>query len=193
MNEVGTKTIETERLILRRFTVSDAEGMFYGWASDEKTVKYVNWSKHKSIDETAAILQAWIQDYDKNSFNWAVELKESKELIGNISVISVSKKHNNCEIGYCYGSRYWNRGYATEALKAVVEYLFSKADMHIIEARHRSTNPASGRVMEKAGMKKEAVLTERRLCKDTNTYCDLICYYIKNASQTIKKPTDEPA
>lgn len=179
MKDIGTKTIETKRLILRRFTVSDVDGMYDGWASDEKVTKYVSWKAHRDKNETQAIIISWIHEYERNSYNWAVELKENQELIGNISAISVKRRHNNCEIGYCYGSKYWNQGYATEALKAVIDYMLDKCEMHVVEAKHHSTNPASGRVMEKAGMTKEAVLKERRYNKETNSYCDLVCYSIK--------------
>lgn len=178
MNDLGTKRIETERLILRRFVISDAPGMFYGWASDKNVTKYVSWSAHKDLAETLNIIENWINRYDTYSYNWVVELKNTHELIGNISAISVSRKHHNCEIGYCYGSKYWNQGYATEALKAVIDYMLCDCEMHIVEAKHHSINPASGRVMEKAGMIKDAVLKERRYHAETDSYCDLVCYYI---------------
>lgn len=178
MNNLGTRRIETERLILRKFDISDAPGMFYGWASDENVTKYLSWSPHKNIEETTNIIENWINRYDANSYNWVVELKNTHELIGNISAISVSRKHQNCEIGYCYGSKYWNQGYATEALKAVIDYMLFACEMHVIEAKHHSINPASGRVMEKAGMIKEAILKERRYHAETDSYCDLVCYYI---------------
>lgn len=179
MKDLGTKTIETERLILRRFTPSDAPGMFHGWASDANVTKHLSWNPHQNIEETQTLIDHWIQRYDDYCYNWVVERKDTHELIGNISAISVSRRHHNCEIGYCYGSKYWNRGYATEALKAVINYMLDDCEMHVVEAKHHSTNPASGRVMEKAGMTKDAVLKERRYHAETDSYCDLVCYSIK--------------
>lgn len=176
MRESGTKTIKTDRLILRRFVLSDAEEMYCNWTSDEKTARYVTWNIHKSVDETKALLRHWIAEYENDSYNWAVEIAETGEVIGNISVIRISRKHNNCEIGYCYGSKFWNKGYATEALKATIDYMLDECGMHIVEAKYQSLNPASGKVMEKAGMEREAVLKERRYDLETDTYCDLICY-----------------
>lgn len=179
MKNQGTKQLETQRLTLRRFTTADASGMFYGWASDANVTRYLTWSPHKSPEETRALIQSRIEKYDDNLYyNWVVEEKNTHALIGNISVISVSQKNHNCEIGYCYGSKYWNQGYATEALKAVLDYLLYECEMHIVEAKYHSTNPASGRVMEKAGMVREAVLKERRYHPETNAYCDLIYYFI---------------
>lgn len=176
MREKGTKTIQTDRLLLRRFVLSDAEAMYRNWTSDEKVSRYVNWNQHKSVEETKGVIQHWIDEYENGSYNWAVERSETGEVIGNISVIRISRKHNNCEIGYCYGSKFWNSGYATEALRAILDYMLDECEMHIVEAKYQSLNPASGKVMEKAGMEKEAVLKERRYDAGTGTYCDLICY-----------------
>lgn len=179
MKNLGTKTLETNRLILRKFTPEDAHGMFYGWASDTRTTRYLSWNPHRNIEETQNLISSWIGRYDDNYYNWVVELRSTHELIGNISAISINQRHHNCEIGYCYGSKYWNQGYATEALKAVITYMLYECEMHLVEAKHQSMNPASGKVMEKAGMTKDAVLKERRYHAPTDTYCDLVCYSIK--------------
>lgn len=68
MNDLGTKTIETERLILRKFDISDAPGMFYGWASDKNVTKYVSWNTHVDIAETLAVIENWVKRYDANSY-----------------------------------------------------------------------------------------------------------------------------
>lgn len=68
---------------------------------------------------------------------------------------------------------------ATEALKAVIDYLLDECELHVVEEKHYSTNPASGRVMQKAGMIQEAVMVERHYEEKTNSYSDLICYYIR--------------
>lgn len=178
MNDLGTSRLETERLILRRFELTDAEEVYNNWTCDPKVSEYVSWDPHKSVSETKALIQSWIERYDTNSYNWVVELKDSHQLIGNISAISVSRKHHNCEIGYCYGSKFWGNGYATEALKAVIEYMLYDCGFHLLEAKHHSANPASGCVMEKAGMKKEAILKDRRYDAHTDSYMDLVCYSI---------------
>ena len=79
-------------------------------------------------------------------------------------------------MGYCYGSKYWNKGYGTEALQIVIKYLREVAKAEKITACHLSINPASGKVMEKAGMVYDATLKEYRIDKNTNKRVDLICY-----------------
>lgn len=178
MNDLGTVRLETDRLILRRFVLDDAPGMFHSWATDERTTKFLSWTPHKSIDETREILTRWINGYASGSYTWVVEIKETNEIIGSIGAIHADKKNENCELGYCYASKHWNKGYGTEALKAVLAFLIKDCGFHLVEACHNSENPASGRVMEKAGMKKEAVLKERRKGSATNEWSDLILYTI---------------
>ena len=176
MNSIGTKTLETDRLILRKFNENDYKGMFDNWASDEQVTKYVSFNPHKNYDETKEIIDEWINDYNNGSYNWVVELKDSHEIIGNISVIEMSKKHNNCELGYVFGSKFWGNGYASETLKRVLQFLLLECDFHLVEAKHHASNPASGRVMEKAGMKKDGILRERRVNKIIDGYDDLVIY-----------------
>lgn len=174
----NTKKLETDRLILRKFNNNDYIKMFENWATDENVTKYVSFEPHKNYEETKQIVNEWIKEYDNGSYNWVVELKENHEIIGNISVIELSKKHNNCELGYVFGSKYWGQGYATEALKSVLHYLIYECNFNLVEAKHHAANPASGRVMKKAGMKKDGILRSRRKNKLIDGYDDIVVYSI---------------
>ena len=174
----NTKTLETERLILRKFTILDAEDMYNNWATDTNTNKYLSWSLHNDISETREVITDWINRYKNGFYNWVVEVKDTHEIIGNICEEGVSEKHKTISIGYCYGSKYWNNGYATEALRRVIEYLLTEKEFYLVSANHRSSNPASGRVMQKAGMKYDGTLRERKIDPD-GTRSDVIFYSIK--------------
>lgn len=154
MKYIGTQTLKTERLILRKLTVDDAKQAYNNWCSSYEVSKYVVWEKHKNIDVTRRLYELWEKEYeDLSTYRWIVELKGTNELIGTIDV--ASKKYmpyGVCEIGYCYGENYWGKGYATEALKAVIRFLFEECDAEVIFAAHMSNNPASGKVMSKSGM-----------------------------------------
>ncbi len=178
MKNVETKTLFTDRLILRKFKIEDAPGMYNNWATDPECCKFLSWDVHKNIEETKSVIQSWINEYEKGSYNWIVELKDTHEVIGSISAITISKKHSTAELGYCYGSKFWNQGYATEALRAVTEYLLTECDLYLIEARHISGNPASGKVMLKARMHQDAILKNRRINKYTKERNDSIIYSI---------------
>lgn len=178
LTHVGTKEIETERLILRRFKIEDAKDMFKNWASDPENVKYLSWNAHKNIEETKNILKEWIASYEnKNSYHWAITLKETSEIIGGIDVILLLEHIDCCEIGYVLSKKYWNQRIMTEALESVENYLFQKANFNRIQARHDVDNVASGKVMVKAGMKFEGVLRQSDK-KNTGKWCDTAIYSV---------------
>lgn len=156
----GTQTIETERLILRQFVPEDAQAMYHNWASDPEVTKYLMWQPHQNEEESGRIIDSWIDKYDEgNYYNWAIELKELGEPIGNISVVAQNDKVRQAHIGYCIGKQWWHQGIMTEALRGVIQYLFSEGYLRI-DSRHNVNNPHSGGVMKKAGMQYEGTLRQ---------------------------------
>lgn len=153
MKHIGTKTLETERLILRKVTKDDAKEAYDSWCSRDIVTKYCMFQTHQNVEVTKELYEKWEQDYeDLNTYRWIVQLKETKELIGTIDVSKKYLDFDTCEIGYCYGDKFWGLGYGTESLKAVIKYLFEEGETEVIFAEHLERNPASGKVMEKAGM-----------------------------------------
>ncbi len=171
MNKAGTKTIETPRLLLRRFKLEDAEDIFENWASDPEVTRFLTWPVHSSVDVTRGLLKDWIPRYeDGGYFNWAMEHKETGKVIGNISVVRLNENTEAADMGYCMSRVFWGQGLMPEALKAVMEYLFDVAGLNRIAACHDPNNPKSGRVMDKAGMKLEGIL--RAAGKNNLGICD---------------------
>ncbi len=159
MNKTGTQTMETERLILRRFRIEDAPEMYANWASDPEVTRFLTWPVHADVGVTKALLTDWVAQYeDGGYFNWAMELKETGEVIGNISVVRLKEDIEAAEIGYCMSRSQWGRGLMPEALRAVMDYLFDVVGCNRVAAVHDVNNPKSGRVMDKAGMKLEGIL-----------------------------------
>lgn len=156
----GTKTIKTERLTLRKFVKEDYIDM-YKWASNPAVVKYLSYYPHKNPDVTKSILEKWIINYQKpNEYNWAIEF--DGKCIGNISTVSQDNECFSCHLGWQIDVDFWNKGIMTEAAKAVVNFLFSEVGYDRITSGHDTRNIASGRVMQKIGMKLEG--TFRRYC-----------------------------
>ena len=152
----GTQRMQTERLILRRFTVNDAEAMFNTWASDSRVTKYLTWTTHESAEVTKCVISEWERSYEeKNAYNWGIEI--GGKLIGSIGVVYISEENEYAEIGYCIGYDYWNRAIMTEALSAVIAYLFKEVGFNRIELCHVSENDASGRLAKKCGMTCEGI------------------------------------
>ena len=182
MNKAGTQRIETERLILRRFTLKDAVYMYYNWASDPEVTKYLTWPAHTSLKVTRDLLEEWVPRYaDGGYFNWVIEYKETGKPIGTISVVKLNENTEAADIGYCMGRAYWGKGLMPEALKAVVEYLFDVVGLNRIAACHDVNNPNSGKVMKKAGMRWEGIL--RAAGKNNCGICDEAWYSIIRADR----------
>ena len=154
MKAIGTRMLKTDRLILRRFVESDAEAMFQNWASTAENLTYVTWDPHPDVEATRSVIRNWVSSYENpNYYKWAICLKEHPEqVIGDISLVEMDVTDSSCEVGYVLGKNFWGRGMMTEALKAVLDFCFTQAGFQKVRARYASLNPASGRVMEKAGM-----------------------------------------
>ena len=175
MRHTGTQTIATERLTLRRFTIEDAENMYYNWASDPEVTRYLTWQPHKSVEETAEILQQWEAGYSKNEFyQWAIELNDIEQPIGSISVVSLNEDVQSAELGYCIGKSWWHQGYTTEAVETVIRFLMAEVGAGRVWSQHDVANPNSGEVMKKAGMDYEGTL--RQSLKDNQGIVDSAVY-----------------
>lgn len=173
----GTQRLETDRLILRRAARGDAVPMFNNWASDANVTAYLTWPTYEKIDTAYQILDQWIKEYEKsNYYQWMIVLKEIDEPIGSISVVRQNDSVEEAEIGYCIGSRWWHRGIVSEALAAVIKYLFTEVGMNRISARHDPNNPHSGGVMRKCGMTFEGI--HRSADRNNQGICDAAQYAI---------------
>ena len=161
MNHCGTKTIETDRLLLRRFELSDVEAAYTNWMSDERVTEFLTWPTHKDVSESEQIIGEWISQYENPDFyQWAIVLKEIDEPIGSVSVVEKNESIEMLHVGYCIGSKWWHKGIMTEAFKAVIELLFAETSVNRIEARHDPNNPHSGDVMKKCGLKYEGTMRQ---------------------------------
>ena len=166
MKHIGTITLETERLILRRFTIEDADSMFNNWASDDEVTKFLTWPTHKSIEDSKWFINYCLDNYSKLSFyNWAIELKDTHELIGNISFVKVYEETNSADFGWVIGRKYWGNGYAPEACNRIIDFLFNEVSANCIFAVHDVNNQKSGKAMQKLGMKFEGII---RQCNRNN-------------------------
>ena len=169
LTQKGTQTIRTERLILRRFRMDDAKAMFSNWASDEAVTKYLTWPTHTALEQSKWVLNEWVSGYERDDFYlWAIEFEG--QAIGSISVVDLNVGVKKAHIGYCIGRPWWRKGIMSEALKAVMDFLFDEVGMNRCEACFDPRNPNSGRVMAKCGMKYEGTL--RQCGRNNQGICD---------------------
>lgn len=165
LKHAGTIRLETDRLILRRFEQEDYIDMFENWASDPEVTRYLTWPTHDNPEISREVTRLWIKEYfSLENYQWAIELMENKRVVGSLGFVNLDNNNENCEIGYCIGKEYWNKGIITEAFTAVIKFAFEEIGFERITGRHDVDNPASGRVMEKCNLKYEGIL--RKIIKN---------------------------
>ena len=177
MKHCGTQRLETERLILKRFVLEDAAAMYKNWASDADVTKFLSWPTHTSQKISECVITDWVKKYDDEKYyQWAIVLKTTSEPIGSISVVRMNENISMAHIGYCIGKKWWHQGITSEALKAVVDFLFDEVGANRIESYHDPNNPNSGGVMKKCGMRYEGTL--RSYLKTNQGIIDACVYAI---------------
>lgn len=154
-------TLETDRLILRRIAMRDAKDIF-AYSQDPEVARHVLWAAQKSIGEARDYCRFMMRRYRNDEpSSWGIIEKRTDRLVGTIGYMDYSEDNATVEVGYSLARWLWNGGYMTEALSRVIAYTFEAMDINRIEAQHELTNPSSGRVMEKCGMRREGVLRQR--------------------------------
>ncbi len=177
MEHKGTIRLETDRLILRQFKIEDAENVFNNWASDDEVTKYLTWPTHSSVEMSRSYMEFCINGYnEKNVYQWGMEMKNSHELIGNISVVKIIDEIDSVELGWVIGRKWWGNGYTAEAAERLLEFFFTEVSVNRICAGHDIDNPNSGRVMQKIGMKYEGTL--RQSGKNNQGIVDMANYSV---------------
>lgn len=177
--------LETPRLVLREMKMRDAQDL-YEYCCDPMVSRHVLWDTYTSPSQARMHIRHVRSQY-RQGFpgTFAVELKETGKVIGTIGFMWINPEHRSCEVGYSLNRRYWNRGYTTEALKRLLEYAFHDLHLNRAEAQFEVDNPASGRVMEKAGMHYEGTLRQR--LKNKGRFVDVKLYAILSKQFSISK------
>ncbi|SOC45052.1 GNAT family N-acetyltransferase [Ureibacillus acetophenoni] len=139
----------SDRLVIRRFVVTDWETV-YEYTSDPIVMKYIPEGVFSENDAKSFINE----NMGDNAEKFAVVLKEENVLIGHIDFHRYFGNHT-FEIGWVFNPKYYNKGYATEAAYATLKHGFETMKLHRIVATCQPENPASYRIMEKIGMRRE--------------------------------------
>ncbi|MBE5779616.1 MAG: GNAT family N-acetyltransferase [Clostridiales bacterium] len=153
--------IRTKRLTLRAARMSDAEDL-YEYSRDPAVARHVLWDAHTSIHQTRTYIRYLLRQYKSGQpSSFVITMSDTGKAIGTIGFMWIQQDHRSAEVGYSLSRDYWNRGIMTEALRAIIDMGFTKLNLNRIEAMHEVDNPASGKVMQKAGMHYEGRLRQR--------------------------------
>lgn len=152
MSKALPNKLLTERLILRKPELKDAEELFKAYTSDSEVTKYLTWRVHSSVEETQKFVGYCIDKWENDGeYNYVICSKVRENIIGMIKV--TIKEDNSAAIGYVLAKSEWGKGYTTEAFKKMVEFLFNETDVNKVRSFCDIENKASAKVMEKAGLK----------------------------------------
>jgi len=147
---------EFDKYILRKPEDKDAESIYKNYTRSENITKYLIWKPHKTLQDSIDWINYCKTVFDeKKNLKYVIAIKESDEAIG---MIDAPVDGFQAGIGYVLSEKYWGLNIMTQALKIILDTLFSQNYIYRIWALHDIDNPASGRVMEKAGMKFEGIV-----------------------------------
>lgn len=159
------QTLETERLILRKLTMRDANDVF-DYASRPEVSKHVTWDYHRAIADSMAFVKSILLQYEGGLPSpWGIVFKSNNKLVGTGGYHNWNIEHRRAEIGYAISSDYWNKGIMTEALKEMLRFGFEAIALNRVEALCKVENAASEKVLLKCGMKFEGILREQMFVK----------------------------
>lgn len=181
MEHKGTVILETERLILRPFSIDDLTQIYENCWCDKEVWKWTNYAPMHSVDDVINVAnmftERWLGAYkDPKRYSWAIQLKETGEVIGRYFAMNSDDELCQVELTCEIGQVWWNQGLMTEATKRIIKFFFEEVGMNRIYAYHASGNPASGKMQQKSGMQMEGIL--RQACKCNNGIFDKIMYAI---------------
>ena len=161
LTHCGTQIIDSERLILRPFQYTDDDDMLAYWISDPKIQSMYSEPVYTTKEEVKELLDKYIGSYEKpNYYRWAIIEKKDQICVGQIAIFLVDDKNHFCEIEYCLGSLFHRKGYATEAVKLILDYCFNQINFHKVQVCHKEGNIASQGVIRKCNFIYEGTLRD---------------------------------
>ena len=169
MNSVGTKYLETKRLVLRRVSLNDVNNVYAEILGKEDRLYFLDWNYVSDINKAKVFIEDIIKSYSKEYyFFWVIEEKVTQKFVGCIFVCNSDIRKRLAEIEYVASEEIQGKGYMTETLHKVIDFLIEEVGYYRIEGVCNVENKASSRVMEKAGMILEGILRGRALNLNEN-------------------------
>lgn len=181
MEQKGTVTLETPRLVLRQFVPEDLEVIYNNCWRHFDVWKWSNYAPmtcpEEVITSAGMFTEKWLRAYERpDRYNWAIQLKETGQAVGRLVGWHPDLRVSQVELTYELGPDWWGQGLMTEAVREVIRFFLRDVGMNRVHANHAHENLASGRVMQKCGMVYEGTL--RQACRCNNGLFDMVCYGI---------------
>jgi RimJ/RimL family protein N-acetyltransferase len=167
-------TIATERLVLRLLAPEDALVM-YAIFSDPEVMRYGAGSPWTTMEQADEYLVKGAEDLSRGTaLRVGIALQSTGMLVGQAALWAFSEQNRRCDIGYSLAREHWGKGYASEAVRALLGYGFDRLDLNRVEADIDPRNAASARVLERLGFEREGYMPERWIVG--GEVCDTVFY-----------------
>ena len=155
-------TIRTRRLRLRPFATQDAVALLRLWADRDVADQMISLPQPLRREN----LERWIRTHrlelaQGSAFHFAIGLPGQRSLVGAVELRDIDMEHRQAEVSFWIGKPWWGRGFATETTQGILRFAFESLGLNRVYAHYRVRNPGSGRVLAKAGMKREGLLRQR--------------------------------
>lgn len=155
-----------ERIVLRKLRDTDKQALFDLY-SDEESAKLDDWVPFTTVEEAAALIDQSEKNFtDKNELRFGIEDLSRKSLVGSCGIFGFDDRNRKCMIYFQVHHNERNKGYATDAIRLLIDYIFKDLGANRIEAYVTPGNDASVRVLEKNGFQNEGILREMEYYKD---------------------------
>lgn len=178
MEHKGTVTLETSRLILRRFESADREPMFENCWRHESVTQWTSYAPMTCLadvqNSAEMFTEKWLRYDNPKRYSWAIVEKQTGQVIGRMFGMNPDDEIGQVDLAYEMGPDWWNRGLMTEAVEATLRFFLEEVGLNRVFAYHAPENPASGRVMQKCGMVYEGTLRQAGKCN--YGIIDVVCY-----------------
>lgn len=159
--------LESERLILRKLSLKDADDMFE-YTKDSEVTKFLSWDAHTSINQTTDFIKNTIKEYDGiRSYPYAIEIKGERKFIGIVRAYDIDSHNKRCEISYILNPAFQGNGYMVEAINLFANHCFNQIGFLRIQAKCMIANNNSEKLMQRLGMEYEGILRNYWVYKGT--------------------------
>lgn len=176
------KDLETRNVKIRKFKLEDAEDVHKNLATEKSLAECSGYHIHKNIKETEILISSFIREYEMNELVWAIEEKSTGTVIGFINALEFSRQNKLCNIKFGIALKWVESGFMEESLNRVLQYLFEEEGFEIVVSEFydgcKKIIKAKSDILENVGMKKEAVLRNRRINTKTQEPEGKIIYSI---------------
>ena len=146
---------DTDDFRIRKIDIADSNEIYQNWAQQINVARYTTWMPHKSCQETKDYVENCLKGWHRDNYTWTIEDKATLEIAGSFAARLNGHK---VEIGYLLAQQYWGKGIMTEVVSSFITQAFKLDTVERVGAVCDVENPASRRVMEKAGMNYEGIL-----------------------------------